>query len=107
VNKLGRRKFIQLTTAAAAGCFVGVTPAAVADEPAKLAETDPQAVALGYVADSSTVADAARPQAVPNQHCANCSLLQGNDGDEWRPCQIFPGKVVSANGWCRVWAPKA
>ncbi|MDH5620575.1 MAG: high-potential iron-sulfur protein [Gammaproteobacteria bacterium] len=33
--------------------------------------------------------------------------MQGNDGDEWRPCQIFPGKVVNAAGWCSVWAAKA
>jgi len=39
--------------------------------------------------------------------CSNCALIQGNDGDEWRPCQIFPGKLVNANGWCSVWAPKA
>ena len=35
------------------------------------------------------------------------SLIQGNDGDAWRPCQIFPGKAVAAAGWCSVWAPKA
>ena len=28
------------------------------------------------------------------------------DGDAWRPCQIFPGKLVNAKGWCSVWAPK-
>ena len=34
------------------------------------------------------------------------ALIQGNDGDAWRPCQIFPGKAVAAAGWCSVWAPK-
>lgn len=42
-----------------------------------------------------------------DQTCAKCALVQGNDGDEWRPCQIFPGKVVNAAGWCSVWAAKA
>ena len=41
-----------------------------------------------------------------DQNCANCALIAGNDGDEWRPCQIFPGKLVNAKGWCSVWAPK-
>ncbi|MBT8100786.1 MAG: high-potential iron-sulfur protein, partial [Gammaproteobacteria bacterium] len=47
-----------------------------------------------------------RANPAAEQTCANCALIQGNDGDEWRPCQIFPGKVVNANGWCSVWAPK-
>ena len=38
--------------------------------------------------------------------CRLTALVQGNDGEEWRPCQIFPGKLVAANGWCTVWAPK-
>ncbi|MEF1220553.1 high-potential iron-sulfur protein [Photobacterium damselae] len=38
--------------------------------------------------------------------CANCALIQGKDGDEWRPCAIFPGKLVNANGWCSAYAPK-
>jgi hypothetical protein len=32
--------------------------------------------------------------------------LTGKEGDEWRPCNVFPGKLVNANGWCKVWAPK-
>ncbi len=107
MKKLGRREFIQLTTVAAAGCFVGAAPNVQADEPIKLTADDPQAKQLGYVSDSSAVADTARPQKQPNQSCATCSLLQGNVGDEWRPCAIFPGKVVAAKGWCTVWAPKA
>jgi hypothetical protein len=42
----------------------------------------------------------------PSSHCANCVQLTGKEGDEWRPCNIFPGKLVNANGWCKVWAPK-
>ncbi|MDP2532896.1 high-potential iron-sulfur protein [Photobacterium damselae subsp. piscicida] len=38
--------------------------------------------------------------------CANCALIQGKDGDEWRPCAIFPDKLVNANGWCSAYAPK-
>ncbi|WP_187345556.1 high-potential iron-sulfur protein, partial [Photobacterium damselae] len=31
---------------------------------------------------------------------------QAKDGDEWRPCAIFPDKLVNANGWCSAYAPK-
>jgi hypothetical protein len=33
--------------------------------------------------------------------------LQGKEGDEWRPCNLFPGKLVNAHGWCKVWQAKA
>ena len=46
------------------------------------------------------------PQYKPGSHCANCLQLTGKEGDEWRPCNIFPGKLVNANGWCKVWVVK-
>jgi hypothetical protein len=72
----------------------------------KLTEDDPMAQAMKYVNDASTVDPASRPNPAENQVCSNCALIQGDEGD-WRPCQIFPGKLVNANGWCSVWAPKA
>jgi hypothetical protein len=30
-----------------------------------------------------------------------------SDSGEWRPCQIFPGKAVNANGWCSSWMHRA
>ncbi|NCF14866.1 MAG: hypothetical protein GWP62_06115 [Gammaproteobacteria bacterium] len=47
-----------------------------------------------------------RTNPAADQTCANCALVPGNDGDTWRPCQIFPGKAVNADGWCAVWAAK-
>ncbi|WP_449357869.1 high-potential iron-sulfur protein [Alishewanella longhuensis] len=38
--------------------------------------------------------------------CANCNLIQGEDGQEWRPCAIFPGKLVASEGWCAAWVKK-
>jgi hypothetical protein len=32
--------------------------------------------------------------------------IQGEDGAEWRPCNLFPGKSVHAAGWCSAWAAK-
>jgi len=102
-----RRKFIQLSAAAAAaGVFVQPARKAVAGDMPKLSEDDPMGKQMKYVHDASAVDAASRPNPAADQTCANCALIQGNDGDAWRPCQIFPGKVVNANGWCQVWAPK-
>ncbi len=54
-----------------------------------------------------SVDPALRTQPAADQSCANCAQLQGNEGDEWRPCAIYVGKLVNANGWCSVWVPKA
>lgn len=106
MSKIARRKFIQLSAVAAAGVLVQPGRAARAGDMPKLAEDDPMAQGMKYTHDASTVDSASRANSAADQTCANCALVQGNDGDAWRPCQIFPGKVVNANGWCTVWAPK-
>ena len=107
MSKIARRKFLQLSAVAAAGCVVRPGSEAMAQDMPKLSEDDPTATAMRYTHDASTVDPASRANPAAEQTCANCALIQGNDGDEWRPCQIFPGKVVNAKGWCSVWAPKA
>ena len=107
MSKIARRKFLQLSAVAAAGCFVQPAREARADDLPQLATDDPMAMAMKYTHDASTVDAASRANPAADQNCANCALVQGNDGDAWRPCQIFPGKSVNANGWCSVWAPKA
>ena len=98
MSKIARRQFLQLSAVAAAGTLVasGREAKAEGDIP-HLSEDDPQAQSLKYVEKST----------MEGQSCANCALIQGNDGDAWRPCQIFPGKLVAADGWCSVWAPQA
>ena len=68
---------------------------AVAQEQVKA--DDPMAVAMKYVAKST----------VAGSNCANCMQVQGKDGDALRGCNIFPGKLVSAEGWCAAWVKKA
>ena len=97
LSKIARRQFIQLSAVAAASFLVKPGEEARAADLPHLAEDDPTAQSLKYVHASAT----------DGQTCANCALVQGADGDEWRPCQIFPGKQVNAAGWCSVWAPKA
>ncbi len=107
LSKIARRKFIQLSAAAAAGCFMQDSRKAMADDLPQLSTDDPMAQAMKYTHDASTVDPATRVNPAVDQSCANCALVQGNDGDAWRPCQIFPGKAVNAGGWCSVWAPKS
>ena len=107
VSKIARRQFIQLSAVAAAGCLLRPGQEAQAKDAPHLSEDDPTAKAMKYTHDTSTVDAGARTNPAENQHCANCALIQGEDGEAWRPCQIFPGKLVAANGWCSVWSPKA
>ena len=107
LSKIARRKFIQLSAVAAAGYFMQPGREVHAGDMPQLSVDDPMAQAMKYTHDASTVDPAARNNPAPEQNCANCALVQGSDGDEWRPCQIFPGKVVAAAGWCSVWSPKA
>ena len=106
LSKIARRKFIQLSAVAAAGALAFPGRETRAQDLPQLSEDDPMAGAMKYTHDASTVDPASRANPAEVQNCANCALVQGNDGDEWRPCQIFPGKAVNANGWCSVWAPK-
>ncbi|MFQ6004640.1 MAG: high-potential iron-sulfur protein [Woeseia sp.] len=106
MSKIARRQFIRLSAVAAAGCLVHPGSEAQAEDLPKITEDDPVAQALKYTHDASTVDPASRPQPAENQSCANCAQLTGNEGDEWRPCNIFVGKLVNSNGWCSVWVPK-
>ncbi|HZD51643.1 MAG TPA: high-potential iron-sulfur protein [Woeseiaceae bacterium] len=106
MSRIARRRFIQMSAVAAAAYFVRPGGRAEAQGMPHLSPDDPQAQSLKYTNDTSTVDDASRPQQAENQRCSTCALVQADEG-EWRPCQIFPGKLVNQNGWCSVWAPKA
>lgn len=107
MSTMPRRKFIQLSAVTAAAYLAQPGREAHAADLPHLTEDDPMGKAMKYTHDTSTVDAGSRTNPAADQNCANCALIQGADGDEWRPCQIFPGKAVAANGWCSVWAPKA
>ncbi|MDW8479605.1 MAG: high-potential iron-sulfur protein [Xanthomonadales bacterium] len=103
-----RRRLIRLAVVglAAAPLLPRLVGEARASLP-RLEETDPTAAALGYRHDTTQVDQAKYPNHRPDQNCANCNLVQGAEGEAWRPCAIFPGKLVNANGWCAAWVKKA
>ena len=76
-------------------------------EPAPRVELDdPTAQALYYVHDVADI-DTSDPRAAryeEGQVCENCVQLTGEAGEEWRPCNLYPGKLVASAGWCSVWA---
>ena len=74
---------------------------------AMLAETDPQAMALGYKADAKKTDKAKFPKYAAGQTCANCALFQGKATDKAGGCPLFAGKQVAGPGWCSAYAKKA
>jgi High potential iron-sulfur protein len=77
--------------------------AACAAEPARLDEKDPAAVALAYVENAAVLDAKKHPEFVAGSTCENCLQLQGTAGNNYRPCSLFPGKLVSVSGWCKGW----
>jgi hypothetical protein len=75
-------------------------------EPARLDVKDPAAVALGYVEHAAQVDIKKYPDYVQGSTCENCLQLQGSAGNNYRPCSLFPGKLVSVSGWCKSWTPE-
>ncbi len=98
-----RRDFIRL--AALSGAALAASGVRAADAPV-LDEKDPQAVALGYVADATKVNKAKYPKYVVGQDCSNCQLYQGKAGSTTGPCPLYGGKQVHAKGWCSAYAKK-
>jgi len=99
---LSRRNVIKTLTLGAAAAALPATPAPNPDPP-KLDINDPAAVALGYVENAAQVDPKKYPRFVPGSNCDNCLQLQGKPGNNYRPCNLFSGKLVAVSGWCSGW----
>lgn len=96
-----RRRFIQIVPLAGATMLGAGTASAQL-----VAEKDPQAVALGYVADATKADKAKFKTYAAGQLCNNCALYQGKVTDAAAGCPLFAGKQVAAKGWCSAYAKK-
>ena len=105
-SKFDRRQLLKGALLGAAGAAVLQPQQGQAAAPVKLTETDPTAVALGYHINAKSVDVKKFPTYKPNQNCANCVQLQPGTGND-RACNLFAGKLVNVNGWCKVWVLKA
>lgn len=95
MKTVSRRDFLKLSGTTLIGMTLGGT-ALRANAQEVLSPDDPTAKALQYKEKST----------VDGSTCSNCMYIQGNNGDATRPCAIFPGKVVNAQGWCSAWVKK-
>lgn len=100
-----RRQFLKTTIVTAAAVMAGATirKAFGAGDLPHLTDADPTAKAMDYVDVATTSKNALYK---PGSVCANCQLYSGGTsgcGD----CQLFPGKLVSAKGWCTSYTRKA
>ena len=59
------------------------------------------AIQFKYVEDAHQAS-----AATPDAKCDTCGLYQGKKNSTTGACQLFPGKVVKAAGWCTAWAPQ-
>ena len=108
-----RRKFISTTakTVATIPVVALLGERALGEEAAaaaKLDESNPTAVALGYKHDANDVDVDRFPKRASEegktQFCDNCLHYKPSPDEEgWGPCAIFPGFNVAAKGWCNVW----
>jgi hypothetical protein len=103
--KVTRRSLVKNLSlvAASAGLFARRSRG---DELKRLDVKDPGAVALGYVENASQVDLKKYPAYAKGSNCENCLQLQGSPGNNYRPCSLFPGKLVSVSGWCKGWTPE-
>ena len=101
--KSTRRVFMIQNVVASAAVLMAVDASAQA----MVSESDPQAAALGYVADTAKVNKSKFPKHAANQACSSCVLYQGAAGAAAGGCGIFPGKQVAAKGWCSAYNKKA
>jgi len=97
-----RRTFL---IAASAIGTAALSTRAVAQAP-MVDPASPQAVALGYYADTKKVDAKKWPKHQATQLCSNCALYQGKPTDKAAACPLFAGKQVAGPGWCSAWAKK-
>lgn len=99
---MNRRSLLKNLAAAAAAAAVLPAGRSRGAELPHLDVKDSAAVALGYVENATQVDAKKFPTYVKGSRCDTCLLLQGTSG-AYRPCTLFPGKLVSASGWCSGW----
>ena len=104
---MNRRTFVIHSLVGSAALAVVTAGRAQAPSTApKVAESDPQAVALGYKDDATKVDKAKFPKYAAGQKCSNCQLYQGPETGLGN-CPLFAGKSVPGPAWCSAWVKKA
>lgn len=102
---IANRRVFMIQAAVAGSAVMGHQ--ALMAQGAMVSPKDPQAMALGYVEDTAKVDAKKYPRHAATQQCSNCQLYTGKAGAVSGPCGVFPGKQVTAKGWCSTYVKKA
>jgi hypothetical protein len=102
-----RREFIVNCSFGASAAALAFSTGIASAQAAMVAETDANAVNLGYKANATKTDKVKYPKYVSGQACSNCALFQGKATDKAGGCPLFAGKQVAGAGWCSAWAKKA
>ncbi len=110
-QKMDRRGFLKMgVTAGGSVLALSAIPIHLSAQD-MVAESEPLAQAMGYVADASKVDTTKFPkragEAGAKQFCHNCALYAGEADSESAPCSIFQNRLVAGAGWCNAWVAKA
>jgi hypothetical protein len=97
-----RRQFMKTAVVATAAVMAGGTVRKLFAAEPHLTDADPTAKAMDYVEDATTSANKLYK---PGSVCANCQLYTGGTTG-YGHCQLFPGKLVNAKGWCTSYTAK-
>ena len=100
-----RRLLLKNLSLAATAAALTSRGACGAEAP-RLDVKDPTAIQLGYVENAAQVDMKKYPDYAAGSNCENCLQLQGTAGNNYRPCGLFPGKLVAVSGWCKSWTPE-
>ena len=102
MSQSNRRVFLMQVAA----CGSALVATGAQAQAVKVDEKDAQAVALGYVADTTKADKKKFPKHANEQKCNNCALYQGKAADAAGGCPLFGTKQVAGAGWCSAWAKK-
>ena len=92
-----RRVFILHSCAGLAAATLGCM--AWADDRVPLKEDEPLAKEFNYVVDAAKVDGHKFPDFKAGDRCSKCQIYEDGPND-MGGCAIFPGKLVTAAGWC-------
>jgi len=112
-KKITRRRLLQTAAVFAPIAMTGCATAGrdgvhdvLPDNDPLVRTTDPVARSLAYYSDTRDVA-ADDPLAATHsvkQTCSNCVHSRDSIGSRRLECPMFPGRSVSKEGWCSIWA---
>ncbi|MGI9289978.1 MAG: high-potential iron-sulfur protein [Gammaproteobacteria bacterium] len=106
-KQITRRTLLQTAVVVTPVALTGCTSLSRDDKSMPLVKnSDPVALAMAYYSNTRDV-EADNPLATTHdvsQKCANCIHQQGSAGPGRIECPTFPGRNVSEEGWCSLWA---